>query len=107
MLVFEGLLFCASLIYLIFIQGSRSALGTWGTTAEHTGSFFLEVMCKSAEGTEGHSLPACDSSANLKELAKQGPRCLDLLGLAGARRSSLLFPDSRHVALAMLPTSAL
>lgn len=39
--VFEGLLFYASLIYLIFVQGSQSALGTWGVTAEHTSSFFL------------------------------------------------------------------
>lgn len=39
--VFEGLLFYASLIYLIFVQGSQSALGTWGVTAECTSSFFL------------------------------------------------------------------
>lgn len=31
--VFEGFLFYPSLIYLIFVQGSQSALRTWGVTA--------------------------------------------------------------------------
>lgn len=39
--VFEELLLYASLIYLTFVQGSQSVLGTWGVMAEHTSSFFL------------------------------------------------------------------
>lgn len=48
--VFEGLLFYASLIYFIFVQGSQSALGTWGGTAEHTSSFFLGADMQNCSG---------------------------------------------------------
>lgn len=39
--VFEGLLFYASLIYFIFVQGSQSALGTWGGDSRAHKQLFL------------------------------------------------------------------
>lgn len=41
--VFEGLLFCASLIYLIFSQGSPSALGTWESDSKAHRQLFLRT----------------------------------------------------------------